>query len=192
MAESKEVTTFTRMNRLGELEVVDMISGEILTTERHLEVGARYKYTPDYGRAICSLIAEGRTLSECVRMKGVPPLSILYSWMERYPDFRERLEQARRDRAEVYHDMIISSAEAIEDKESAIVETARINALKWAAERGNPRRYGSKVEVDQRHSGEVGFYVLDTGIRRKKELQCGEDTDTIEGECKVEISEESL
>lgn len=178
-------TTFTRVSPSGVLEVLDMVSGEVISTSEPLTVATRYEYSPTYGKAVCELVRGGMLMSECATRPGVPPLQVLYSWRDRYPDFAEGLERARADRAERYHDQIVQAVGAIEDRETAVVETARINALKWLAEKGNPARYGQKVAVDQKIEGQVGFYVLDTGIsREKKELPSSGEKAIIEIECK--------
>jgi hypothetical protein len=82
-------------------------------------------------------------------------------WARKHPDFGDALKNAREDRAEYYHDKVIETVEALKEKDDVPVVKEQVAAYKWAAEKGNPNRYGKSTA-----EGSVGnvTIIVDTGI----------------------------
>ncbi len=62
--------------------------------------------------------------------------------------FRKELEEARKARAEVWHEKIAESALQVVEKDEVPGERLKFDKLKWLAEKDNPDRYGDKKTVD--------------------------------------------
>ena len=166
--ETKPVSTFWKVrDDRRTFDLIDMYTGDVVTT-----VGGEpavknvTPYTPDVGRLICDLIREGWKVSEICRQRGMPTVSQLYLWRKNYPDFAELMNQSRVDSADYYFEKALDRAESDMSKEEVPAAKLAVDTYKWAAEKSNPKKFGSKVEVDNKLSGNVGLYVLNTGINR--------------------------
>jgi len=122
---------------------------------------------------ICQKYMEGKTMAEISKLDGVPPKHIIYQWKRKQPDFRKQLIAAKEDRAEYFHDELIDEARSITHKSEAPVAKVKIDALKWAAERGNPKEYGV-IKEEQKAPGPLQI-IIDTGIRRTEKEVISED-----------------
>ena len=85
-------------------------------------------------------------------------------WRRNNIQFDEEIKQARKERAEHYHDKVIEIADEIVDKDDVPVANFKATQYKWAAEKGDPSSYGSKIE----HTGSnvAPAIVVVTGIKR--------------------------
>jgi hypothetical protein len=120
---------------------------------------------------ICDLLAEGEPLAAICRRPGMPGLRTVYDWAEACPDTAARIAHARK----AGFDRIATDTLAIADMPPAYKTTeggqsidqgdvanrklqieTRLKLLsKW-----DPKRYGDKLEVDNRHTGSVGLTIL--------------------------------
>jgi transposase-like protein len=169
LVEKKE-HTFTRVDKDGVLREYDMFTGAVVSTSEDLIKCIPYKYTVELGNAICQRLREGKTVQQICEERGMPDVHTLYSWRATFPDFKEKIDLAREDRADYFFNKVVAVAEESEVADRGEVPSLRLQAdlYKWAAEKGAPRRYGNKVSVENKHSGEVGFYVMNTGVSREK------------------------
>lgn len=108
-------------------------------------------------------IGKSSSLSHACQAIGLP-YALVCRWRREFPLFRETLELARKDRAELLAD------EALDHARTATADTAKetsikVATLQWEAERADHDRFGTKKKVDVDHKGSVTF-MLDTGIRR--------------------------
>lgn len=114
---------------------------------------------------ICAMIADGVTLQKIGQMDGMPSRGALYRWQTdpvHGPDFRARLKEARKLRAEVYHDKVMEIAESTE-KETVMEDRLKKEIYQWGAEKGDPDEYGVRVK----HAGDVNApmtWVISTGV----------------------------
>ena len=174
---------FDRLTPEGHLETIDMYTGEVVSSTANVCSKRDYSYTVDWGDAICEAVRTGMTMKQINDDPRLPPVGIIYKWRDLHPDFKERLIAAKKDRGEYYRDRVIETAEDIEDKEGATIARVKMEAYKWAAEKDDPARYGANIKVDTKHSGQVGFFALRTGVPRseeEKELTPGADGLSIE------------
>ena len=131
--------------------------------QRGRPVGTVEIYKPDVVDRICARLAEGVVLSEICRGDGMPERTTVYLWMKKYPDFAQRVAQAREagydaiaEEALRIADTPILGEETTDDGEKVTVKKAdaiqhrklqvwtRLELLKkW-----DPKRYGDRSQVD--------------------------------------------
>lgn len=120
-----------------------------------------FPYHPSTGRAICRQIARGRTMRQIAKDPRYPyPMAAINAWLRHYPEFRDMLNRAYRDRSRVFHDEVIDTARKTTQKSSK-ADRLKIDALKWGAKVGDPDSFGDKKE-----EGQVGpvQIVIATGV----------------------------
>jgi hypothetical protein len=103
-------------------------------------------FTQNIADEICKRMANGETLRKIVLDEHMPPSGTVYRWLETNPNFREQYTQARAMQADYYAEMIIDESFGSHD---AAIGRLRMDALKWAASKIAPKKYGDKVEVEQ-------------------------------------------
>jgi len=158
---------YDTVDKEGKLVTIDMLTG---LTVHHEHVPAKYyTYTVSWGEAICSAIRRGMTMKQIAEDPRLPSIEAIYNWRRTHPDFKEKLLDAKRDRAEYYRDLAIEIADTTETKEESITNRLKIDTYRWAAEKDDPASFGTNVKVDTHHSGAVGFYALRTGVPREVE-----------------------
>lgn len=120
----------------------------------------------------------------------MPPVSAIHLWRSQNPEFKRRLDMAYKDRAENFHDEAIEIAMSAVSapKEMQAGLKLAVSTLQWAAEKGNPDRYGTKKES----SGNVGgvTVIIDTGVHTKQTMTVDINVDSA-GEFKGFNDEES-
>lgn len=107
---------------------------------------------------LIQMIVDGSTLLKACRELHLE-YSIVNKWKADHAEFRGRLDQARKDRAEFQHDKILEIAE--ESKDSKL----QIEALKWSTEKNDPDKYSPKTTLKGDKNAPLSF-VLSTGIDR--------------------------
>ena len=147
---TKQDITYLYDSRLKKYEPYDLITGKKVGTE--IAEDFKLHYTTEIGDYICDKVREGMTLTKIVALLPDVSLSQVYAWKATIPVFKERLNEARKQRAESFQDKAIDLAidnVGIDSKEVASVRLA-VDTLKWAAEKNDPDRFGKKEE------GEIG------------------------------------
>lgn len=106
-------------------------------------------YTSRRGRIICEQIAMGKTLEEALDVVGfdAPTITQFFTWLDTYPDYREKYERARMLAADMDADHIKKLAKQVVGKQASVTGGYRvaIDALKWQAEMRNRSKYGNKA-----------------------------------------------
>jgi hypothetical protein len=113
---------------------------------------------------MAELILDGVPIRDACKRMGID-YSIYVKWKSRYPEFRELMANARKDRAEIYFEKIEAAAEeAGADQEEVALARMRIEAYKHLSGTLNPE-YNPKVSIDAK----VGVVPIsiETGIRRQ-------------------------
>jgi hypothetical protein len=105
-------------------------------------------------RTICERIANGETLIAICQEKGMPGKHAVLRWLDQHEEFRAQYAHARAKQADAFAEMIVEEARTAKD---AQLGRLRMDALKWAASKIAPKKYGDKVEVE--HAGEVDIVV---------------------------------
>lgn len=130
-------------------------------------------FTAEVGEKICGMIAEGKTLAEICRMKGMPPRRTVYDWLRQQPEFNAAMDIARDVGADAIAEEALRIADTpLEGVETTIVDKqttekrgdmlghrklqveTRLKLLaKW-----HPKKYGDKIT--QEHTGPNGGPVV--------------------------------
>lgn len=130
------------------------------------------EYSPETADLICERIADGESLRSICRDDSMPSKATVFRWLTEFKDFETKYAHAREAQADTLVDEIVSIADeevtmiradkhkpgADEDAEVEVVfdQTAvarnklRVAARQWTAEKLRPKKYGPKLEIDQR------------------------------------------
>lgn len=109
----------------------------------------RAHYTVRIADQICEQIALGKTLQQALDAVGylAPAMSTIWSWLEKYPDFRDKYERARLLQADIHADKMLEMSQAVVNVPNAAnAYRVAIDVLKWQAEVRNKQRYGRKTD----------------------------------------------
>lgn len=112
---------------------------------------------------VCDSLVEGETMMDIGKQKGMPNTRMLYRWMASYPEFRKAVKEAKKLRAEYYHDKVIDTADKTTSAKSK-GDRVKISAYKWAAETGSPEEFGTKRREETKDP--IVMIHIDTGIKR--------------------------
>ena len=111
-------------------------------------------YTPELAFEICALIAEGGTLNEVAAKTCVDRRTIL-RWIDKHGDFCHRYARARELQGDAYADEIKHLVRRVIDPETPDklklepnAARVAIDALKWAAAKRAPKKYGDKIATE--------------------------------------------
>lgn len=111
---------------------------------------------PERALAMCTLIAGGMSLSKAAQAEGFDSANFL-RLVRKDEDMRVEYEtalhaKAERDadeRIEILDAAIQLAKERGHDASSFVTASvAKVRALEWNAEKGNPKKYGAKVEAN--------------------------------------------
>lgn len=102
---------------------------------------------------VCDLLMEGQTLRRiCDAVPDIPRASTLCDWMLEDCSLAEQYARAREIQADRFADEIIDIADTEPDPQVARV---RMDARKWHASKTAPKKYGDRVELENKHSGTI-------------------------------------
>lgn len=120
-----------------------------------------FPQTEEMMMAVIQLVADGKTLRTIGQIPGMPPVSMVMRWCGRNEDFKDALAEARKSRAEVYHDAIENVA--FNTKETnAKSSKVKIDALKFLAGVNDRDRFGQAKAVEG--GGMSVSFIVNTGI----------------------------
>lgn len=173
-----ERATYWRINKTtGESEEVDTFTNEIVSktkayTTLDLEL-KKYEVTPGVIFQIAKLVTSGKTLKHIADMEGMPPLHILYAWKRNSDDFRTMVQEAEKDRAEIFHGKIMDAVDEIRTVDKSDIPGLKlyVDTLKYLAESDNPEKFKAKGK-DEENRGSVTIQV-NTGIDRTVDSNTG-------------------
>lgn len=155
----------------GKLETIDVTTGEIIHVEGMELQPSKYVYCDKTADAICQLIREGKTLTKISQMRGMPPTSTIYRWKATVSEFAAMYKQARKDRAEYYHDMAVDALEDARDasKDDVPALKLRFDGHLKLAEKNSPDDFSPKQQQLQNGAAPT-MIVINTGIDRSTPL----------------------
>lgn len=129
-------------------------------------MGRPSEYSQETADAICERIADGESLRSICTEEGMPNKATVFRWLDALPDFATKYARARECQADTLADEIVLIADTTQigvktkTNEKGEVETTegdmiehrklRIAARQWTAEKLRPKKYGPKLEIDQR------------------------------------------
>ncbi|KVP11973.1 hypothetical protein WJ85_17225 [Burkholderia ubonensis] len=109
---------------------------------------------------ICELIADGKSVREVCRGRGMPDRKTFLNWSKRTPELRQQYDDACIDRQDAIFDDIQYIADTERDSKRAKV---RIEAREWTLARMNRKRFGNHVSNE--HSGPDGGPIQTQVVR---------------------------
>lgn len=143
-------------------DVIDLNTGLINPTHSKLQKYNGTQYSHSIGDLICDHIRAGITISKLAKDPHMPSTSTIYAWMSTNVEFKRRVNDARKQRAEHFHDMALDIALSVTNKDEVPVARLQIDTLKWAAEKNDPERFNKPKEVAAVSGGMT--IVLDLGM----------------------------
>lgn len=111
--------------------------------------GRPTKFTQALADRICKGLADGDSLRTVCDVEGMPSRETVRRWLRDNEVFRAQYARARDEQADGYADRAVYEAMTAND---AALGRLRMDALKWAAGKLAPKRYGDKVQ----HTGSDG------------------------------------
>lgn len=117
------------------------------------------EFDPAIANAICERLISGESLRHICgspRKPGIPDISVVFRWITTNEDFAAQYAHAREVQGEVYADRAVHEALTAGD---ASIGRLRMDALKWAASKLAPKKYGDKIEHE--HKGGVTLMMGD-------------------------------
>lgn len=178
--------------RAAKRRQADEVRDQVLAEERTAEAqlfnqlkgstavrGRPSEYTDEEGDAICSWIAQGKSLRSYCRLEG-RAIDTIYRWLRERPDFRERYARAHDDRADSLADELTDIADEVSAASMEEIQAAklRIETRKWIASKLKPTKWGEQQVQQQRTA--VTFNIgLPSREQRTIVVDSHSDIDTI-------------
>lgn len=165
MEDRKYLYTILNKNT-QKLETLDMRTGEVVNIQG--EKSAGWVYTVEISDAIANEIRTGKTLQEVGNMAAFPPLHVIFNWRNYHPDFKQKLKDAKKDRAEIFHDKAVKELKEAEgiSKDDVAAAKFRMDGYIKLAEKGDPEAYTPKPQLLQGGAAPA-MIVINTGISRE-------------------------
>lgn len=126
--------------------------------------GKRIKYTPELADKFCAAIAEGNSVLQVSKMKGMPKERTVYAWFELHEDFLQKYMRAREARADKMFEEMLEIADDgsndwMEKRDAEGEDTGlytingehvqrsrlRLDTRKWMLARMSPRKYSERM-----------------------------------------------
>ena len=129
------------------------------------------RFRQDIADAVCLLVQQGLTFKDVAERLPIRDTTVIFRWRRQYPDFREKLDHARKDAADNFIDKIQTIADAKEiPKEEVPGARLKVDSYKWLAEKANPQKYSPKsvIAADEDNPLQI---VIDTGIKRDEPVE---------------------
>ncbi len=108
--------------------------------------GRPSKFSQELADEICNRLAHGETLRSIIASSPhLPERRTIYAWLDAQQDFQLQYKKARAEQADYYAELIVDESFSSHD---AGIGRLRVDALKWAASKMAPKKYGDKIEID--------------------------------------------
>lgn len=107
-------------------------------------MGRPSSYSDAIGAEICERLADGEGLRGICSDAHMPNRVTVIRWLEQNENFRNQYARAREKQADAYAERILDEAFNAEDPQ---LGRLRVDALKWAASKLAPKRYGDAVQM---------------------------------------------
>lgn len=105
-------------------------------------------FDPEVANEICERLATGESLRKVCgqdRKEHLPGQTTVYQWLATNEEFAKQYAQARESQAETYADQVVDEALTATD---AAIGRLRMDALKWAASKLAPKKYGDRQTLE--------------------------------------------
>lgn len=126
-----------------------------------------HEYSEELADEICAEIASNSKSVKklCDQNPHWPTQKIIWEWIRKYPDFRNKYTRAKQEQVETYvdeildisdncnHDTVINSnGEVVANYEYMARSRLRIDTRKWLASKLVPKLYGTGISPEQEQS----------------------------------------
>lgn len=127
---------------------------ELAQANRDEIVNLQRTYSVEKALAVCTAIAEGRTMKDIAKMDGMPSRPTLYRWIAAFPEFAAAYDRARSISAQSFEEEALELARILiapNDFTSVKVRAHEVAMaqLRWSAARRDPKRYGVAQNTGQ-------------------------------------------
>ena len=140
--------------------------------------GRPTKYSQKLAEEICRRLAEGEPFVSICAEKHMPNFSTIWRWEQSNPEFREMSARALEHGSHyLAHDCLrIADDDSLDPRHKRIMIDTRLRLIgKW-----NAKRYGDKIQVDQRTElSEASDEELHEAIRKKVKQMVAGGTDVV-------------
>ena len=121
-------------------------------------------YSTKIAETICEQLAEGRSIRNICSVKGQPSVAMVYRWLDKYEEFRERYARAREHQAESLADDIRDVlADVRNGKLDANAGRMLVDGFKWLAGKLKPKTYGEHLRHSGGDGGPITVKIIDFG-----------------------------
>jgi hypothetical protein len=117
------------------------------------------KFSPELFDEICVEIADGKSLRTICKREDMPNLKTVMRWLreEDNESLRQQYARAREDQADALFEDCLDIADTFDSKEMVEPQhinraKLRIDTRKWMAGKLRPKKYGDKLELENKHS----------------------------------------
>lgn len=133
-------------------------------------------FTQKTADSICERLASGLSLREICRNKAMPNKATVFRWLAQNSEFSDQYTRAREAQADLYVDEMVAIADQpklgtkrkrtsdgkVEEITFDMTDHRRlqIETRKWVAARMRPKKYGDKLDVEQKTTVEAGDSVM--------------------------------
>jgi hypothetical protein len=104
-------------------------------------------FNPAAANEICERIMRGDSLRQICgpdRGDSLPGQTVVYQWLSTNEEFAKQYAHARERQGDTYADRAVDEALTSTD---AAIGRLRMDALKWAASKLAPKKYGDKLQL---------------------------------------------
>ena len=121
---------------------------------------------------ICDLIASGLSLRKAIDKAGTIHRAVFFEWVDSDKEKTDQYARAMEERAELKFESIEQDylENPQRDPETGRIDSAwvnlqrlKIDAKKWELSKLMPKKYGDRLELDNKLSGEVNIISLGSG-----------------------------
>lgn len=139
-------------------------------------MGRPTKFNQAIADAICDRLASGLSLRRICRNSAMPNKATVFRWLAANSEFSDQYARARESQADLLVDEMIDIADQpkigkktkrtsdgkLEETTFDMTEHRRlqIETRKWVAARMRPKKYGDKIDVEQKTTLEAGDSVM--------------------------------
>lgn len=120
-------------------------------------------YSAGLADLICDRLARGESLMAICAEDGMPSQSMVYRWLDKYLNFREKYAHARALQCDTMADEAIQITRN-GSAEMANANRVRLDAIKWFTSKVAPKKYGDMSVV--KHEGD---FNVNMDIRKQPE-----------------------
>ncbi|EEC8597061.1 agmatine deiminase family protein [Escherichia coli] len=144
------------------------------------KIGRPSVYSPELAEKICNLLMEGESLRAICRRDEFPHLATVLAWLHRHDEFHEQYARAREIQAEVMAEDIIMYADSASEESGSVAKARlQVDARKWYASKVATRRFGDKIQHDQRITiNDMTDEEIERRIRELQNAQSGSGAET--------------